>query len=139
MEAIKFKQFYQKNKISLIGAFLIFVLLYFVRINSFILIYQIQGFSLFIILFQIGDYIMAKKINYIFIEISNISFSIYLFHHKIIVDILTLNNPDEWYLHLILLQMTILLTLICSKIHSIVVNSLLQSHIFKKIELINLL
>ena len=136
MEAIKFKKIYQKNKISLIGAFLIFVLLYFVRINSFILIYQMQGFSLFIILFQIGDYIMAKKINYIFIEISNISFSIYLFHHKIIVDILTLNNPDEWYLHLILLQMTILLTLICSKIHSIVVNSLLESHIFKKIELI---
>ena len=122
------------NKKILVISFIIFIFLYKVKMNSFILISQIQGFSLFILLFHIGQYLMKKKIQIIFIEISRISYSIYLFHHKIIFDILSLNNPTEWYMHIILLFIIIILAIICSEIHLMVINSIIKSNMFRKLE-----
>lgn len=122
------------NKKILLISGIIFIFLYKVKINSFVLISQIQGFSLFILLYHIGHYLMKKKIQIIFIEISRMSYSIYLFHHKIIFDILSLNNPTEWYIHIVLLFIIIILAIICSEIHLMVVNSIIKSHKFKKLE-----
>ena len=136
VETIRFQKFYLSNKITFIISLLVFIFLYIfhVRINCYILIFQIQGFSLFIILYQIGEYAMKKKMKIILKEISNMSFSIYLFHHQIIIDILSLYNPTEWYYHLILLSIIILLTFICSKIHLIVVNSIFKNILIKKLD-----
>ena len=134
IETIRFKKFYLMNKKIFLISFFILIFLSIFKINSLIIIWQIQGFSLFIVLFQIGQYIMLKDINKIFKEISNISFGIYLFNHIIILEVLSLNNPNEWYLHLILLSLIITLTSICSKIHLMVVNSIINCHIFKKLE-----
>ena len=122
------------NKKILIISLFVLVFLCLKKINSFIIIWQLQGFSLFIVLFHIGQYIMLTKVNIIFRKINNISFSIYLFHHIIIYDVLSINNPTEWYLHLFLLLITILLTIICAKIHSMVGNSITNSPTFKKLE-----
>lgn len=77
---------------------------------------------------------MLRKISIIFIELSKLSYSIFLFQHQIISDILSLKNPMEWYLHLLLLSLTIILILICSKIHLMVVNSIIENFIFQNIE-----
>ena len=90
--------------------------------------------SLFIVLYHIGKYVMKTKINIIFIEISNLSYSIYLFHRRILFDFLSLNNPKEWQSHLIQLFLVILLTFICSKIHLMVVNSIFKCFLFKKLD-----
>ena len=136
IETIRFKKFYLTNKITFIISLLIFIFLsiFRVRIYCYILIFQIQGFSLFIILYQIGQYAMKKNMNTIFNEISNMSYSIYLFHHQIINDVLSIHNPREWYYHIFLLSIVFLLTFICSKIHLLVVKSVYKSFIIKKLD-----
>ena len=105
-----------------------------IKINYFILISQIQGFCLFIILYRLGEYIMRTKIKIIFNEISNISYSIFLIHSQIISNIRRFQDPNEWYLHIILLIVTILITIIYAKIHLLVVHSIYKSNIFRKID-----
>ena len=83
MISIKFKHFFFDNKTSLTISMLLFLFLCFIKLNNFILIHQIQGFSLYIILIQIGTIIMFKYKAKILNEISTISFSIYLIHHRI--------------------------------------------------------
>ena len=77
---------------------------------------------------------MRTKLNFIFIRISKLSYNIFLFQHIIIIDILGAMNPFEWYFHIILLLITIILTIICSKVLYLVVNSITNSMIFKEIE-----
>lgn len=134
MIAIKFQRLFFENKNTFIISFIIFVLLYFYKLPNFILIWQIQGFSLYIILVQIGQYIMLSRFKIIFKQISILSYNIFLLHHTMIYNILEVYNPTEWYLHIALLGITILLTMICSKILLIIVNVIYQSNIFKKLE-----
>jgi len=136
MEIIRYKKFYLRNKIpSIISVFLlIFLYSIKIKINFYILIHQIQGFSLFLVLYQIGYYVMKTKLNIIFFKIANISFSIYLLHRQIIFAVLSCYNPKYWYIHIILFSVTILLTIICSNIHLMIVNSVFNSYIFKKID-----
>lgn len=98
------------------------------------LIYLIQGFSFFIILAQTNAFIKLNILKIIINEISNLSYSIFLFHHRIILDIQNLNNPEKWYLHLLLLSVTFVLVIICSKIHLLVMNSIMKNCIFKKLD-----
>ena len=122
------------NKIAFIISLILFIFLYFIRISDIILIYQIQGFSLYIILVQMGKYIMKSEYKQIIIEINNLSYYIFLLHHKIIFLILKFNNPDKWYLQLELLIIAIILTIISSKIVYIITNSIYNNNLFKKIE-----
>ena len=131
---IKYKHFFFNNKITLIISIILLTILCLIKINNFILIHQIQGFSLYVILIRFGTFIMSKYKAKIFNEISTISYSIYLIHHRIIYNILGLSNPIEWYLHIILLGIVFALTIICSQIHFIVVNSVINSRIFKKLD-----
>lgn len=52
IETIRFKSFYLKSKKALIIALISFIYLYKFKVNSFILIFQIQGFCLFILLIR---------------------------------------------------------------------------------------
>ena len=132
--AIKFKKFFFENRITLSVFLIIFLLLYKIKIKENILIFLMQGYSFFIVLVQINEYIKSRTILSIFNKISTLSYSIYLFHHRIINDIQGINNPNEWYLHLLLLGAVIALTIIASSIHLMVVNSIMKSKIFKKLD-----
>ena len=44
------------------------------------------------------------------------------------------DNPTKWYLNLILLGVTIILTILCAKILFLVVNNIFKSYYFKKVE-----
>ena len=136
METIRYNNFYLTNKKTFILSILLLIFLCKIKINfKFpILIYQIQGFSLFIALYQIGQLIMTTKFNIIFNQISILSYSIFLCHHHIILDILSIHNPTEWYIHLMLLLISIILILIYSKIHIMVVDIMLKTDVFKKID-----
>ena len=133
MITIKFHYLFFKNKIIFIISFIIFVFLYFIRAEI-VLLAQIHGFSLYISLVQIGEVVMNTRFKNIFIEIGNLSYNIFLFQHIIILDILGVNNPTEWYYHILLLGITIMLTIICAKVLFIVVNNILQSTFFIKME-----
>jgi hypothetical protein len=122
------------NRISGIIAFIILIFLCNFHLPRFILFNQIQGFSLFIILVQVGNYVMTMKIKSIFIKISKLSYSIYLIHHCIIIDILSVNNPKEWYNSLILLGLSISIIIIYAKILFIIIDTIFHSNLFKKIE-----
>lgn len=132
--AIKFKKIFLVNNISLAISFFLFIFLRIIKIKSLEIVFQMQGFTAFIILTRIGKIVMTNKCARIFICISNLSYNIYLIHHMIIIDILSINNPLEWYSNLLFLSITLLLIIICSKIVSILVNSILNSIIFKKME-----
>ena len=136
IETLRFQNFYLTNKKSFILSCFLLILLCTIKIeiNIDIIIFQIQGFSLFIVLYQIGEYVMETKWNLLFNEIGNLSYSIFLFHHKIILDVLSLYNPVEWYAIILLLLIIIFLTIICAKIHCMVVNSVVKSYLFKKID-----
>ena len=131
---IKYRRFFFENKILLIISFFIFLFLSIIKFPDITLFCQVQGFSLFIILVNFGKYIMQTKMNKLFNEIDKLSYYIYLYHHQIIYDILSVNNPYQWYYHLIQISIVIILTIVCSKIHLMVLNSVFTSGIFKKIE-----
>ena len=134
MNSIKYRHFFFENKKTLILLFLILLILSCIKVSSFILIQQIQGFSFFIVLVNIGQYFYQTTNNKVIIKISNLSYSIYLFHHRIIFDIFNVNNPKEWYMKFVLLSLTILLTLVSAEIHLMVVNSIINSNLFKNFE-----
>lgn len=134
MLSLKFQNLFFKNKITFIISFFILVFLCFIRISDIILIFQIQGFLIFIILVQLGEFLMFTRIKFFIKEISILSYNIFLFHHKIILNILGVINPKEWYLHLILLGISIILTILCYKVLFLVVINILKSYYFKKIE-----
>ena len=134
MLAIKFENIFFKNKITFIVSFIIYTYLYLYKLRELILIRQIQGFTLFILLVQIGEYIMASRIKGIFIIISTLSYNIFLIHHGMIHYILGIYNPMKWYWHIFLFGITLILTMFYSKILLIIVNAMIQSHMFKKIE-----
>ena len=136
MVLFRFKLYFlYNNKAIIIFSLLLFLLCTIrININFNIIIFQLQGFCLFIFLFKIGYYVMNTKLHLIFDEINNISYGIYLFQHRLILDILSIYNPSEWYAHIFLLLFTLILILICSKIHLIVVDYLFKSYIFKKLD-----
>ena len=132
---IKYKKIFMDKYITLIISFSLFILLNIIKLRHGFLFGQIQGFSLFLLMNKLGSYFTTTKIMNIFNFISNLSYSIFLYHHHIIYDILGIYNPKESYINIILLGITILLTLICSYIHSMVVNSVINSSIFKRFDL----
>lgn len=134
MISIKFKSFFFTNKIAFIISSILFLFLSFKKLNNFILVFQIQAFSLYIMLIQLGNYILSKSKTNVFNQISALSYSIFLIHHRIIFDVLGLNNPLEWYLHILQLGFVFILTIICSKVHILVINSVLNSYIFQKLD-----
>ena len=134
MISIRFKKLFFENKMVLIISIFLLLFLCTFKINTFILVFQLQGFSLYIVLIQIGTFIMSLNKIKIIKQISRLSYGIYLFHHCIILDILGLNNPIEWYLHLSLLGITIILTIVCSSIHFMVVNSVINSSLFNRLD-----
>lgn len=136
MICIKFYNLFFKNHFIFIISIILFVIMYYIRISTFVLICQIQGFALYIILIHIGNYIMINGFKVLFNKISTFSYNMFLFQHIIILDVLGVKNPSQWYLHLELLLITIILTIICSKILFLVVNDFTNSYFFKKIELI---
>ena len=134
MLVIKFPKLFFKNKIVFFISLIIFLILYFYKVPFSMIINQIQGFSLYIILVYFGEYVMLSRFKGIFMLINNLSYNIFLIHHNIIRYIFGIYNPIKWYLHLILLGITFILTIIFSKLLQIIVNSIIQSHIFKNIE-----
>ena len=136
MQTFKFKHYIFDNNGIIIIFTLLLILLCTIKINiNFkIIIFQLQGFSLFIVLYKIGYYAMKTKFHFIFDEINNLSFSIFLFHHKLILSILSIYNPVKWNEHILLILLVINLTAICSKIHLIVVNCIFKSYTFKKLD-----
>ena len=134
MLSIKFHHLLFHSKGAFMISLFLLVVLSLKKISNIILIFQIQGFLLFIILVQIGKIIMKCSIKIIFVEISTLSYNIFLFHHKIIIDILDIINPTEWHLNMILLLIIIILTIILSKILYIIIKKLLNSKCFKYFE-----
>lgn len=131
---IKYKNiFFDKHIIFIIS---ISLLIFFnnIQMKVCIIIFQLQGFSLFLILIKLGKYIMKMRNIKILNFLNNLSYSIFLYHHNIIYDILGINNPEEWYKHLILLLITFILTIICSLVHSMVIKSIFKSEIFIKLD-----
>ena len=128
MLRIKFYNIFFKCKVAFIISLFIFIFLFLKRIANIILIFQIQGFALFIILVQIRYKIMKYRIKSIFIELSNLSYNIFLFHHAIIRDILDIKNPTDLYLVLMLLIIIIILIIILSKILYIIVKIILNTN-----------
>ena len=133
MIAIQLKKYFFENKIFLLFSFILFLFLSLYKINSsFVLIRQIQGFALYIVLVQSGTFIMSRNNSKIIFIISDLSYSIYLYHHRIIQNFLSIYNPIQLHLHFILLSATFLFIVIISKLHIIIIKSILKSKIFIK-------
>ena len=84
MLVIKFQKLFFKNKIVFIISLIIFLFFFFFKVCFSMIIRQIQGFSLYIILVQIGEYVMLSRFKGIFMLINNLSYNIFLIHHNVI-------------------------------------------------------
>ena len=135
MIAIEFKDFLFKNKIFGLISFGILIITIYVKLPNFILFQQIQGILLLIVLIQSGNYIMKTQIENAIVEISKLSFCIFLLQHKVIIWIQSFFNPSDWYKIFIILSSVIIATLIFAKILQVIVNKLLNTSLFKKFEI----
>lgn len=131
----KFYDFFQQKYILLISVIINIILTYVTIPYLIIIVRQIHGFSLLIFLLFIGKYIMNTRLKTLFIELSKISYGIFLFQNQNIANIKKVFPCDNWYYIIIILLLTILLTIICAKILSIVVDSIFQSKLFRLFEL----
>ena len=131
---IKYKRIFYENKIIFCGSLFLLILFCFIKLNAFILIFQLQGFFLYISLIHLGSFIMSKRKLSVIKEISKISYSIFLIHHRLIINILALYNPFEWYFHVILIPIAILSTILCSLIHSKIIEYIFTSCLFKRLD-----
>lgn len=137
MIVVKYKKFFLKNVIVFIISFLLLIFLFVYKIsNTFFLINQIHGFSLYIFLLRIGEFIMSKKYSQIFHIISGLSYSIFLYHHWILRNILHIKNPIELSSHLKLLFITIIIIIFYAKIHCIIISYVMKSKIFEILDTI---
>lgn len=93
-----------------------------------------QGFTFLIILICLGKIIMNSRLKFFFNEISRLSYCIFLFHHKIIYNVLAFYNPEIWYKVIFTLIVIILLSVINSQILLIIIESIYKSKAFIKIE-----
>ena len=131
MLVIKFKRFFMKNTIVLILSLFLSILFFLFQIsNTIFLISQLHGFVLYIVLLKLGEFIMNTKYSSIFYTISGLSYSIFLYHHRIIRDILSIYNPIKLNSHLSLLFTTIIIILFFAKMHSNNVDYIIKSKIF---------
>lgn len=126
-----------KKYYALASSIILHIILIYVKIPSFkykVFIHLIQGFSLYLILMHLAKYVMETKVNIIFKEISKLSFCIYLFHHKIILEMKGIIDENKWSNSIINIGVIILITLMKAKILYITTNSLFQWYYFKKVE-----
>ena len=130
----KFYDFFKKIYIVVISLIINIILTYVNIPYLIIIIRQIHGFSLLLFLLFIGNYLMNTKLKTFFIELSKISYGMFLFQNKIIDDIKRVFPGGKWYSIILLILFIILLTIICAKILSIVTNSIFQSDLFKFFE-----
>ena len=135
MVYIKYKNFFLNKKVIFV-AFCMNIFLYFKKIHSnFSLnISQLQGFTFLIGLIWLGKIIMKSRLQTYFNEISRLSFCIFLFHHIIIMNVFSLNNPKIWYKIIFTLGVIIILSVIYSKILLTIIESIYKSKAFIKIE-----
>ena len=77
---------------------------------------------------------MNSRLQSFFNEISRFSYCIFLVHHKIIRNVLLINNPITWYKIIFTLGIIIILSIIYSKILLIIIESIYKSRAFIKIE-----
>ena len=99
-----------------------------------IIIGQLQGFFLFIILNQLGVFIMQTKLKSIFNLISTNSFYVFLFQHMVIVHILYIVNPTNFYFVIPLLVLTVLVTVLVSFFYGKFIKYILSSKMFTIVE-----
>ena len=135
MVLIKYKNFFLNKKVIFIS-FCINIFLYFKRIHSnfSLIISQLQGFTFLIVLICLGKIIMKSRLQTYFKEISRLSYCLFLFHHIIIMNVFSLNNPIIWYKIIFTLGVIIILSIIYSKILLIIIEFIYKSRAFIKIE-----
>ncbi len=128
-----------KNPVLCVIAITVFVLCAVIPIDksnvfvSIVLIW-LQGYSMLIVFVYLGNYIMVYRIRFIFQSIGNLSFCIFLFQHRVINDLQTINNPTGLKDEIIMICFTVLLTVICAKVLSIITEAVTKSKLFQRIE-----
>lgn len=136
----KYSGFFSK-KIFLFISLAVFSVMYFFPVSfplinaGNVIVNQIQGLTLFCILMHAGKVVMNYSVpRKVFDEIGKISYPIYLLQHNIVMKVLGSFDPHNVLKEILLIAITIMLTVIYAKVVSVVVKSVLNSHIFQKAE-----
>ncbi len=128
------KEFFFGKRTTGVAAFGILSFLCCVELPKCLPVWQLQGLVLLIVLVQVGGYAMRTRAKGIIAELNALSFCVFLFQHKVIIDMLGVYNPDQWPQILATLGATILSVITCAKILAIVVDSVTGSACFKFVE-----
>jgi len=125
-----------ENKLTIIISTFITVIVLFVSIpipND--ISQHIAGFALFIVLWNLGKIVMKRNvINIIITELDKITFHIFLYQNIAIGKFIGLKNPTSLGKKIIWCLIVIIYTIICAKIISVVVASIINSKPMKKID-----
>lgn len=94
----------------------------------------VNGVTLFVLLFNIGELVMKTPLQKPISGISNISYPIFLFQHLIIQYVLEFNNPISIGGSLVMLLVSVIITTICAELLSLLVRKLYKTKIYLKFE-----
>lgn len=129
---IRYKDFFLKNNIVLLVAFIQTVCLCAIRIPvSENIIFQLLGAALFIVLYRFG--VVCMRLSFatkIIAFLSALSYPIFLLQHKIIINMQKVSNPIDPPRSIVMCMLTIVVTIIYAMVLNTVTNAVLKSKPF---------
>lgn len=131
------KNIFFENKRFMFAISIIAVVLFFVPIpilHRLGISVQVHGVFVFLLLVFIGGWIKNYRVNVVVLWISKLSFPIFLFQHKVILNLLGVYNPTDIKGEIIMIMVALILTLICSMVLNVVNDALLKSKGFVALE-----
>ncbi len=132
----------QKNtkKILMGGGTSVFIALTFLPFpiglgNASFILEQVHGIAFFIVLMGIGElthrFIHANRFVTL---IAKFSFPMFLLHHKIIMKVQGVYDPTDFPGEICILIFTVIFTILCAKVATIINETIMRSTVFYKIE-----
>lgn len=121
-----------KNNICIAISFAMFVIVLFVKlpIHNYYSVH-ICGLGLFFVMYYIGNkLIRLKTLSKVVMELSNLSFPIFLLQHLIVVQIIAAFKPTSVVCVMVFMFIACLLTIIEAKMLSVITKEVLNSNIY---------
>ena len=128
------------KRLSGVISFFLYIILTFTTIpisigwHNTIVLNQVHGILFFVMLLHIGRVVGKFKIHSLFERASTLCFPVFLFQHKIIMQVLECYDPLGYVAEVKMFLIITCFTLLCAKILSIVNLSVINSKLFRRLE-----
>ena len=134
---MKHRKLFFENTIFISISSVIAVVLLFVPVqilHRFKISEQVHGIFAFLLLVSVGERIKTFKVSTLVKRFSKISFPVFLFQHKVILNVLGVYNPLDVAGELLMITVAFFLIIIFAKVLAVVNDALIKSKFFVSLE-----